>query len=112
MIKQIDANNEESYIIVLGNRNSVISRGINAAVSVSNIVNNNNRITSIKTSFGSIEINNELVDSKNGYVVEGSNSLDAAKCMESELKKIIISCDGKLTVRNRTTDDAKKFGLF
>lgn len=107
MIQQTVAENE-AYIIVLGSRNSVMSRGINAAVNVSN----DGKVTTVESSFGSIQINNELVDPKSGFVIEGSNDLDASNCKSGELQKIIISCDGKLKVRLRTPEDAKKFGLF
>ena len=102
-----DAENE-AYIIVLGSRNSVMSRGINAAVNVSN----DGRFTTVESSFGSITINNELVDPKNGFVIEGNNELDASQCKSGDLAKIIVSCNGKLKVRASTPEDAKNFSLF
>ena len=107
MLHLANAENE-SYIIVLGSRNSVMSRGINASVNVAN----DGRFTTVESSFGSITINNDLVDPKNGFVIEGSNELDASNCKSGELAKIIVSCDGKLKVRARTPEDAKKFSLF
>lgn len=102
------AKEQESYIVVLGSRNSVVSRGINARVSVSN----NGSKTTVSSSFGTIEINNDLVDSKHGYVIEGNDLLDKNNCKSGELQRIIISCEGKLIVRTRTPEDSKKFGGF
>lgn len=98
----------DAKVIVLGSRNSVMSRGINAAVSVAN----DGRVTTVESSLGNIQINNDLLDPKVGYVIEGSDDLDPNNCKSGELAKIIISCDGKFKIRLSTPEDAKKFSLF
>lgn len=80
---------------------------MNAKVSVSN----DGRVTKINSSLGTMEINNEMVDPRNGYVVESSDAIDASKCNSGELQKIIISCNGQLLVRQKTAEDTKKFSF-
>lgn len=82
-----------------------MSRGSNAEVRVKN----HNKISIIESSFGTMEINNELVDPKIGYVVEGNDDLDASNCKSGPLQSIIVSCKGKLQVRNRKPEDNNLF---